>query len=222
MKAVGFRKIPLVILLASHCVTSPSFADGLVGNAINMIAPGVGTALDEANRQIKKSVPLYQQLEQGLSNVVNGALVHLAAPVLQELIERSRDNALAHGVRPVPSNIRKRLTGFIPDHILDIARFRVGGGDLTLQANAIRYAGAIAITLDYVIVFRDREDALHDPVLWVHELTHVMQYQNWGMQGFAARYVRNYTSVEKEAYDAETRYMLWRQAQIANQPEARQ
>src|SRR5262249_27982852 len=147
---------------AASCVTSPSFADGLVGNTINLIAPGVGTALDQANRQIGKSVPGYRQLEQSLSNVIDEAVVHIAAPVLQELIERSRDDALAHGVRPVPIDIRKRLAGFIPDHILDIARFRVGGGDLTLQGNAFRYAGAIAITLDYVIVFSDREEAMRD------------------------------------------------------------
>src|SRR5262245_62057094 len=112
MKAVGFHTIPLVILLASNCVTSPSFAEGLVGSTINLIAPGVGTALDEANRKIRKTFPGYRELEQSLSNVVDEALVRIAAPVLQELIERSRDDALIHGVRPIPTKIRKRLSGF--------------------------------------------------------------------------------------------------------------
>lgn len=227
MKAVGFHGSPLIFLLASICVTFPSFADdpgfagGSIGDAINIIAPGVGTALDEANRQIKDLVPGYEQVDQSLSNVANEALVEIAAPALQQLIARSRDDALASGVQAIPTNIRNDLAGFIPDHILDIARFRVGGGgDLTLQANAIRYVGAVAITLDYVIVFRDQDDALHDPVLWVHELTHVMQYQDWGMPDFARRYVRNYALVEKAAYDAQTRYMAWQESKTHNHPRA--
>lgn len=219
MKAVGFHGSPLIFLLASICVTSPSFAAGSLGDAINIVAPGVGTALDEANRQIKDVVPGYEQVDQSLSNVATEALVQVTAPALQQLIARSRDDALASGVQSIPTNIRNELKGFIPDHILDIARFRVGGGgDLTLQANAIRYFGAVAITLDYVIVFRDQDDALHDPALWVHELTHIMQYQDWGLRDFARRYVRNYRLVEKAAYDAETRYMTWQQSQIRNHP----
>lgn len=222
MKAVGFHRSPLIFLLASICVTSPSFAGGLIGDAIDLIAPGVGTALDEANTQLKDLVPGYEQVDQSLSNVANEALVQIAAPALQQLIARSRDNALASGVQAIPTSVRNDLAGFIPDHILDMARFRIGGGgDLTLQANAIRYVGAVAITLDYVIVFRDQDDAFHNPVLWVHELTHVMQYQDWGMQEFARRYVKNYPLVEKAAYDAEKRYIAWQQSQTRNHPRAR-
>ena len=221
MKAVGFHGSPLVFLLASICVTSPSFAAGSIGDAVNIIAPGIGTALDEAKRQIEGLVPGYAEADQSLSNVASEALVQIAAPALQLLIARSRDDALASGVQPIPSNIRNDLAGFIPDHILDIARFRVGGGgDLTLQANAIRYVGAFAITLDYVIVFRNQEDAIRDPVLWAHELTHVMQYQDWGIREFARRYVRNYALVEKAAYDAQTRYIAWQQSGTRNHPRA--
>ncbi|MBD9375650.1 hypothetical protein IB238_23880 [Rhizobium sp. ARZ01] len=35
------------------------------------------------------------------------------------------------------------------------------------------------MTLDYVIVFAHEADALHNVVGWVHELTHVRQYQDW-------------------------------------------
>ena len=66
-----------------------------------------------------------------------------------------------------------------------------------------------AITLDYVIVFKDLNDALYNPTLWAHELTHVGQYQSWGIHDFAIRYLRDYQSVESEAYNAETRYVAW-------------
>jgi hypothetical protein len=185
-------------------------AGGLIGDAINVVAPGVGTALDNVHRQIKEAVPPYKALEEGGTRVVRETFVQTAAPALQELIARSRDDALRAGVEPIPSEIRRNLTGFIPESVLGVARYRVkGGGDLTLQVNAIRYGEAAAITLDYVIVFKEAGDALYNPTLWAHELTHVSQYQRWGMRDFAIRYVRSYHSVEREAYEAETRYAAW-------------
>lgn len=100
--------------------------------------------------------------------------------------------------------------GFVSEHILNIARYRVrGGGDLSLQVNAIRYGEAQAITLDYVIVFKDENDALYNPTLWAHELTHIEQFQRWGIRDFSIRYLRSHPSVENEAYQAETRYLAW-------------
>ncbi|MGX9117227.1 eCIS core domain-containing protein [Mesorhizobium sp. BHbsci] len=190
----------------------PAHSGGLLGDAIEGICGGCGAgeALDDAHRQVKEKVPPYKAIEEGVSQTVNETLVQTGAPVLQEMIARSRDDALANGVEPIPANIRNNVSGFIPDNILDIARFRVGGGgDLSLQVNSIRYGEAKAITLDYVIIFKNQQDALYNPVLWVHELTHVIQYQNWGIGDFAKRYLRSHGDVEREAYEAETRYMAW-------------
>jgi hypothetical protein len=199
--------LPLIVLLLSF---SSASAGGLLGDAINLVAPGVGTALDDAHREVKNAIPPYKAIEEGASQAVNETLVQAGAPVLQQLIASSRDDALNSGVSPIPDNIRSNLQGFIEDGILNVARFRVkGGGDLSLQVNSIRYGEAQAITLDYVIVFKDDQDALYNPVLWAHELTHVRQYQSWGIGDFAKRYLRSYESVEREAYEAETRYIAW-------------
>lgn len=198
------------VLLAYLLIDSNAYAGGLLGDIINKVVPGAGTALDNAHRQIKDAVPPYKAVEEGASKVVNESLVQSGAPALQELIARSRDDALRQGVRPIPQAIRENLAGFIPDRVLSAARYRVkGGGDLTLQVNAIRYGEAQAITLDYVIVFKFENDALYNPSLWVHELTHVDQYQRWGLRDFSIRYLRNYEAVEREAYEAETRYAAW-------------
>ena len=61
------------------------------------------------------------------------------------------------------------------------------------------------------MLFRDEHTAQTDLVLWAHELTHVMQYQRWGTDGFAARYVRDMNAVEKEARDNAARFKTWRQ-----------
>lgn len=193
-------------------------AGGLLGDAINVIAPGVGTALDDVHRDIKEAIPPYKAIEEGVSNTVNETIVQSTAPLLQDAIARSRDDAISAGVQPIPPAVRQNLQGFVQDRILSVARFRVGGGgDLSLQVNAIRYGEAAAITLDYVIVFANENDAMYNAVLWTHELAHVRQYQDWGMKDFAIRYVRSYSSVEKEAYDEETRYLAWTAVQNGQQ-----
>ncbi|KAB2675130.1 DUF4157 domain-containing protein [Brucella tritici] len=210
--ASRYRVVYLLVLISLFQIwlVNLSWSGGLLGDAINVIAPGVGTRLDDVHREIKNALPPYKAIEEGGTQVVNETLVQAGAPVLQELIARSRDDALAQGVSPVPENIQANLRGFIPDGILAVARYRVGGGgDLTLQVNSIRYGEAAAITLDYVIVFKNQQDALYNPVLWSHELTHVIQYQRWGIRDFAIRYLRNHASVEAEAYESETKYMAW-------------
>lgn len=206
------RSLVVSVLFTVMCATAslPVRAGGLLGDAINVIAPGVGTALDDAHRQIKDAIPPYKAIEEGASHVVNETFVQTGAPALQELIAQSRDDALRAGVQPIPFEIRQNLSGFISDHVLNVARYRVqGGGDLTLQVNAIRYGEAAAITLDYVIVFAEHRNALYNPTLWAHELAHVDQFQQWGIRDFSIRYLRDYNSVEQAAYEAETRYAAW-------------
>lgn len=203
----------LLILTFLFCtVTLPAQAGGLIGDIVEGACGGCGAgrALDRAHSDIKEALPPYKALEEGGTQIVNEAAVQAGATILQELIAQSRDDALANGVEPIPLEIRNNVSGFIPDNILEIVRFRVGGGgDLTLQVNSIRYGDAQAITLDYVVVFKSQQDALYNPALWVHELTHVIQYQNWGLGDFAKRYLRSHHAVEAEAYDNGNRYIAW-------------
>ena len=206
MHCKAIRSLALTLLSALALVNAqPANAGGLLGDIVEGVCGncGAGKALDDAHRQVKEAIPPYKALEEGASNVVNETLVQSTAPLLQELIARSRDNALNAGVAPIPQEIRRNLQGFIPDNILNVARYRVrGGGDLSLQANSIRYGEANAIALDYVIVFKEQNDALYNPTLWAHELTHVQQYQEWGIKDFSIRYVRSYRDVEAPAYEA--------------------
>jgi hypothetical protein len=55
-----------------------------------------------------------------------------------------------------------------------------------------------AMTLGDVILFRDVH-GVTDPLLWVHELTHVMQYQHFGVPAFATRYLERGWELEAEA-----------------------
>jgi Domain of unknown function (DUF4157) len=138
------------------------------------------------------------------------AMVQYLAPLLASWIASEREAAKAQGVEPIPAPIRAALEGYVPGPILERVRWRVGGGELSLPQNLIRFGHVPGVTLDDVIVFEERRAALEDPKLWAHELKHVMQFAEWGVDGFAARYLSDYEAVESEA--AEFRWQFMKEA----------
>jgi Domain of unknown function (DUF4157) len=138
------------------------------------------------------------------------AMVQSLAPWLASWIASARDTAKAEGVEPIPAPIRAALTGYVPEPILNRVRWRVGGSELSLPQNVIRFGHVPGVTLDDVIVFEERRAALEDPKLWAHELKHVMQFAEWGVDGFATRYLSDYEAVESEA--AEFRWQFMKEA----------
>jgi hypothetical protein len=203
-------RLLVAVALVILAISQGASAQGLIGGLIDRIAPGVGTALDDLHRQVKDAIPPYKMIEEGASHVVNETLVQSGAPLLQAMIIESRDDAIRNGVQPVPIEIQRNLAGFVSSSVLSGTRYRVGGGgDLSLQVNSIRYGEASAITLDFVVVFANANDAQYNPTLWAHELKHIEQFRSWGVRDFAIRYLRNHQAVEREAYETETRYVAW-------------
>ena len=210
--AVGFSALT---------AAQPAFAGGILGDIVNVVIPGAGTALDEAHRDFKESgvVPGYREVEEGVSggvrHVANEAVGEVGGEAIAQQIWASKSDAVNAGVSPIPINIRNQLAGYFPESLLNSVRFRVGiGHELALPANAFR-AGAAAITLDDVIVFRAGSDGHFDAKLWAHELTHVQQYQRWGVRDFAKQYAKNHGDVEREAEVNADRWESYRLAQSA-------
>lgn len=138
------------------------------------------------------------------------ALLDYAADTLASLIDAARQQAIADGVSPIPPVIYRGLLGYFPPALLQKARFAVGGTrTLSLPGLAFSYGDAGAITLGEVILFKTERLAQGDTKMWAHELTHVMQYQRWGIDGFASRYVRDSAGVEQEAIDNANRFAAW-------------
>ncbi|MDT4865919.1 hypothetical protein FQZ97_1007480 [compost metagenome] len=71
------------------------------------------------------------------------------------------------------------------------------------------------MTLVDVIVFRNLNDAMDNIPLWAHEMTHVQQYQEWGVKEFATRYSNDFNSVEAPAYQMGSRVAQALRAQSA-------
>ncbi len=137
-------------------------------------------------------------------------LVDYAASALTRLIEDARQQAIADGVRPIPSGVDRALLGYFPAALLRKTRFASGNAlALTLPGLAFTYGDAVAITLGDIVLFKSERAAQSDLKVWAHELTHVMQYQRWGIDGFAEHYVRDAAAVEQEAIDNANRFMAW-------------
>ncbi|HEY0181386.1 MAG TPA: DUF4157 domain-containing protein [Rhodopila sp.] len=136
-------------------------------------------------------------------------LLDYAAGTLAALIDAGRQQAIADGVRPIPPGVYRALLGYFPAALLQKCRFAEGAHALTLPALAFSYGDATAITLGDVVLFRNDRTAESDLKVWAHELTHMMQYQRWGVEGFAEHYVRDSHAVEQEAIDNAARFMDW-------------
>jgi hypothetical protein len=138
------------------------------------------------------------------------ALLDDATSALAGLIDGARRQAIADGVRPMPASEYRALLGYFPAALLRTCRFAVGNSRaLTLPALAFSYGDATAITLGDVVLFKNERVAETDLKVWAHELTHVMQYQRWGIEGFAGHYVRDSAAVEREAVANANRFIAW-------------
>lgn len=128
-------------------------------------------------------------------------VARMASSGLANWLRLSRDSAMAAGVEPIPLDIRVQLEPWYDFQVLDAARFQIGNPQQLDAASAfLQNPDVAAVTLVDVIVFRNAEDARSNIALWAHELKHVQQYQQWGVDDFAARYTRNYEAVEAPAY----------------------
>jgi len=154
--------------------------------------------------------PLAWALPAKAQPAIPPSLLQRGASLLADLIQSARETAIANGVKPIPPQIHRALLGFFPEAILRKVRYASGHADpITIPGLAMTYGHIDAVTLIDVILFRDDDAARTDAKLWAHELTHVMQYERWGVDGFAQRYLQDYDAVEQEAGDNANRYVTW-------------
>ena len=123
----------------------------------------------------------------------------LFGPSLAETIRSTRDRVYPQG-HPIPVALRRQLAPFFPRTVLEKVRYATAWdptADL-LPALFMGRSPKAAMTLGDVILFRDAH-GVTDPLLWAHELTHVLQYQQLGVTAFATRYLERGWELEAEA-----------------------
>jgi len=179
--------------------------------ALAVTALGGAVLAQEASREAALGnleavlAELAESFNDGLEAVDPAARERLT-PTLAAWIAAFRDAAIERGAEGIPAEIREGLSGFVPANVLGSVRWRIDreasvAGQSLFQLGAVR-----AVTLDNVILFADADEAA-DATLWAHELYHVMQYRQWGIEGFVARYLADHRAVEHEAGEFRWRWM---------------
>jgi hypothetical protein len=145
------------------------------------------------------------------TDVADGSLeqtvLESTAAALGVFIAESRRLALGFGVEPIPTSVRARLAGFVPDELLERVRFTAA--DHPELENYLAMLGAAAVTLEDVVVFAEQTAALTNVGLWAHELRHVMQYEQCGVDGFARAYIQDSGALEEDARRYAREWHAW-------------
>ena len=139
---------------------------------------------------------------QNLPRDVGQALLNPAGATLATAIRQGAAQA-GSGAQSIPPAIRQVLTPYFPSHILDKVRWNVYNPNrISIDSAVIGwFQNEGAITLDGIVVFSSSTEAQTNWGLWAHELTHVMQYDNMGVESFANVYSVNWNSLESQARD---------------------
>ncbi|UPG96339.1 eCIS core domain-containing protein [Luteibacter aegosomatissinici] len=132
----------------------------------------------------------------GAANALRGQNpLQIAAAPLAAALQAARDQHYSRS-KPIPDSVKLAFRGLIDESTLGRARYAVGQIEITLPnliGRSNRFMGAdYAVTVGDTIVFnREPPDVSEEPEWWAHELTHVKQYGDWGIERFAWEYIRD-------------------------------
>lgn len=139
-----------------------------------------------------------------------------AAAALAAQIAEARQTAIAGGVRPIPSMISRSLLGYFPETLIRRCRHTVAdAAPLRLPPFRLAYGNGASLTLSDVVIFRADRAAQSDLREWARALTHVMQFQRWGVADFARRWIDDRAAIEQEATANAARFLAWSREKAA-------
>jgi hypothetical protein len=210
-------KIPVLqiafgVLLSAFIPASAAFACGGILDAACNLSHG-GLSPSNIAKQTQKAgedtVSTVAKAGQDVANAINELQASvLSGPTLEQAIIASHNTAI-NGAMPIPPQIWQQLTGYASEDSMNRVQYKIGDNGFANLAHLLEQGGAAAaVTLIDVVVFRGPSEAA-DPSIWAHELTHVDQYRDWGVQSFAVQYARNWRSVEDPAYAKGDGYEAW-------------
>lgn len=157
---------------------------------------------------VRIEAPKPQAIPDMLRNLPKDAAQFLLSPqgtALAAAIRHARGQ-IRPSASAIPPQVKQALLPYFPSNILDKARWaKRNNARWALDSAVMRMADPSGITLDDVIVFNDNIDPTSTDIstleLWVHELTHVLQYENMGVESFAFVYGYNPNQLEGQARD---------------------
>lgn len=194
-QAHSIGRLALCLALVSTQVEASWLSD-LTGVNIDVAAGRVQIGRPDPAGAVRRFPEVIARFPQDLANLVNvpGSALALA-------VRNAKAQAL-NGARPIPPQIRQMLQPYVPEEILDSVRVNINVRRLSLNSAVMMLNHDVeAITLEDVVVFDTDEHVQSDYITWAHELTHVQQYRDRGVETFANMYVTNSWVLENEAYN---------------------
>jgi hypothetical protein len=162
--------------------------------AVSNVGPGAEFVFDVATFAQRHQDELAKASGQAAANILQqqNPLQIVSIPLAAAIREgRERFDSKA---QPLPDDVKEGLEGFYAAGVLERARYAVGKLEITLP-NGIGQLQKFgdtnyAVVVDDIIVFNVQPPAFRDnPWWWGHEVTHVEQYKQMGIEEFARRYV---------------------------------
>lgn len=206
------------ILIVTLLLTSTHIrAGGLLGDIINLVAPGLGTALDEAHDEFKDRFDFYMEFEQALTNAIRDPIT-AACTVPFEVISKSVNAACSNWDHRLENQdmIQKAVEVLVQNNIIPAYEFE----GVQIRWCPLPYIPNLdinteGITPDNGRIYLDtgyRNNSLIDQaVLIAHEMTHIRQFRNLGTTDFKCEYSLDLIkcggcqdenhALEREAYD---------------------
>jgi Domain of unknown function (DUF4157) len=205
MKTYFLKALALVlvgVLLAGQAQAS-WFSD-LTGINIDPWHGQFQIGIPQPGRAIQQLPGEIQRLPQIVANLFNPAGLALAAAV------RQGEAQAGNGARPMPANVYQQLQGYYAPDFLQSVRYNTfDSARISLDSAVMMLNNDVAaITLNNIIVFRNENDA-QNVVTWAHELTHVIQYRNMGIDTFTNVYTIQAWILENQAIDMQNRVAVW-------------
>jgi hypothetical protein len=137
-------------------------------------------------------------------------IYQVAAPALALWLTQARAEAASADIQPIPPHVREQLLRWYDPGVLDAAHYKVSDPSQFTAATAMLQNPDVgAVTLIDIILFRDAQTAEQNLAVWAHELKHVQQFQEWGVDGFAQRYTQDFNAVEAPAYAIQAQVRRW-------------
>ena len=147
---------------------------------------------------------LESALAQNVKAVANGQNpIQVVGAPLAAALRAARNSHLAAS-KPLPEDVKRALRGHFPEATLNKTRYAIGKVEITLPnliGEVIKYGERHAVTVGDIIVFNVEPGSFEDtPTWWAHEVAHVQQYTDLGVESFAYKYMRDLgKSLEREA-----------------------
>lgn len=159
----------------------------------------VDFALEGQDRLVEDSAGA---VSAGVELAKGKGLVSIPAEMLAAELRQAESTVLPES-KPLPRHVIEEMSKIYPDSVLKHARYVVGSKISTNVAEMLNRAvrigenSANAVTVGRVIVFERQPGK--DYGWWAHELGHVQQYMEMGIDGFARAYVKNRDGIERDA-----------------------